>query len=636
MHRTLRRSALLLLAAAVPAGAQEPIAVGQTAAGELSGADVWRFTARPGATYMITLRSQDFDAYLQVGQVAQGECDPCRTNDDADGSDARVVLGAEAGGARFIHVSASEAGESGRYTLALDEVEPLPSPGGEPSPASRGGGVLHPGVAATGVLDEGDRRAPYNPLTQNSLYDVWTYRGSAGETLTLSLTSDFDPFVRIYEWDEDRWQRLGSSDDYEQVRTRGSKVVVTLLSDGEYQVHAAALYERAAGPYTLTLSSTPATDSVTTAFVTDFVTDFAAVASPDDPPFIVPGGSMAGELSAGDSVAEDGTFYDAYRYYASTDTAAFQLLSEAFGGVLRIGVREDGVWREVARDDGGPGPRRQLAVVLPGQATYELRVGTHDAGRTGAYVLFADAGIANDASARLPETTIVAGQTLDGRLEPGDPPGMTGAFEDVWTLVAEGLTTIDLRSGDFDPLLEVQARPAGGTWIPVAGNDDGGAGTDSRLTYSLSPDQQYRIHVTTHRRGEGGAYTLAVSRAEEYDAGAPPSPIAPGQAVSGRLADTDSRDAEGSYRDEWTFRGRAGETVTITLRSDDFNALVQVGQVVNGEWQLLKEEDGTVDTRDAVLVIPLPEAGEYRIRAGSHRPGETGAYTLTLEGGRFF
>jgi hypothetical protein len=629
MHRTLHLLPLVLLAAAVPAGAQEPIAVGQTAEGELSAADrkdsagkifdAWSFNARAGATYVITMRSKGFDSYLRAGPAAGGGCDPCQTDDDWVGSDARIVLDAGTGGARVIHVTTYQAGESGPYTLSVEEVEALPRPGAEPSPASRGGGVLQSGVAATGVLDDGDRRAPYNPAEQNSLYDVWTYRGRAGESLTLSLSSrDFDTFVRVYRWEGSGWRPLGSNDD-EPGGSRNSRVVVTLPADGEYQVHAAAFGERATGAYTLTAN------------------DPVAAAPPptpvEGPEYIVSGFKFIGELAVGDSVADDGTFYDGYRYnHALPDTMFLELLTAEVDAVLRIGVRENGVWREVARGV-GRGSRSELAVALP-RRMYEVRVGTRGPGRTGAYVLVPNY-IRDARYAPLPEPTIIPGQTHSGRLEPGDSVGQTGVFEDAWTLVAEGLTTVQLRSGDFDPLVEVQARLTSGPWMTVA-RGDGRAGTDTRATYAVSPHIRYRVRVTAQRPGQGGAYTLVANLARDFDAGTPPAPIAAGQTVSGRLTETDSRDADGSYHDEWTFRGRPGETVTVTLRSDDFNAAVQVGRMVNGEWELLKEEDGTVDTRDAVLIVPLPEAGEYRIRAGSHRQRETGAYTLTLESPRFF
>lgn len=68
------------------------------------------------------------------------------------------------------------------------------------------------------------------------------------------------------------------------------------------------------------------------------------------------------------------------------------------------------------------------------------------------------------------------------------------------------------------------------------------------------------------------------------------------------------------------------------MRSEDFNTLVQVWVMENGEWQRLKDAYGSPD---AVLSVVLPASGEYRIRAGSQQRGETGAYTLTLES-RFF
>jgi hypothetical protein len=423
----------------------------------------------------------------------------------------------------------------------------------------------------------------------------------------------------VYRWEGGRWQPLASNDDDERLMTGNSRVVVTLPADGEYQVHAAAYRETATGTYTLTAND-PA----------------AAPAAPiEQPEYIVPGWKLIGELAAGDSVADDGTFYDVYRYHhAFADTMIFQLLTAEIDAVLRIGVRENGVWREVARDDGARGSRSKLTFALP-RAMYELRVGTRGPGRTGAYVLVPDTST-HDGYERLPEPTIIPGQTRAGRLEPGDSVGEAGVLEDVYTLVAEGLTTFHLRSGDFDPLVEVQARLTSGQWMVVARGDDRGTGPDSRVTHAVSPHLRYRVRVTPRRRGQGGAYTLVASRTQDFDAGTPPAPISAGQTLRGRLEETDSRDADGTFRDEWTFRGRPGETVIVTLRSDDFNPLVQVGRMVNGQWEKLKEEDGTVDTRDAALIIPLPEEGEYRIRASSHRPGETGAYTLTLESGRFY
>jgi hypothetical protein len=512
MLRADRVFSLLLLAAAAPAVAQQPIAMGQLTEGELSAAadrkdedgksyDTWSFTARAGATYMITLRSEDFDSYLQAGLADDEDCASCQTNDDADGSDSRVVVEAETGGARLIRVTTFEAGESGRYTLAVEEVEALPPPGAEPSPASRGGGVLRPGVVATGVLQEGDRRGPFNPRVQNSLYDVWTYRGSAGETLTLTLSSAaFDAFLRVYRWDGSRWRSAGGNDD-ERGGTTNSKVVLTIPADGEYQVHAAAFYEPASGAYTLTASSSPGAGPVA-----------AAPATTDELPILAPGGSKDGALADGDPVGSDFTFYDAYRYFASAgETAIFELASEDFDTMLRIGVRENGVWREVARDnDGGRFLQSELTITFPERAEYELRVGTITAGARGAYSLFALTDIHADVEARMPPGTLTVGHTSRGTLEASDERDEGGALLDVWTLPgSEGnQLTIDLRSDQFDPLLRIFAERPDGTLQLLGESEDDGMDGDSRLTVTLPANGRYRIHVTSSFVPSRGRYRL--------------------------------------------------------------------------------------------------------------------------------
>jgi hypothetical protein len=515
MLRTSRILTLLLLAA-VPAGAQGPIPVGQTAAGELSGADrkadgksfdTWRFTARPGATYMVTLRSEDFDAYLWAGPARGDNCDPCQRSDDfSDNNDSRVVLEAETGGPQVIRATTFQAGESGRYTLVVDEVEPLPPPGAGPSPASRGGGVLQPDATATGVLDEGDRRAPYNQRQQNALYDVWTYRGTGGEPLTLSLRSDdFDTFLRLYRWEAGRWQLLSSNDDEAGGETN-SRVAVTLPADGEYQVHTAAFRENAAGAYTLTVIRGPDPASAVAA---------APPADPDELPFLAPGGGKEGELAAGDAVGEDGASYDAYRYFASAgETATFELATEYFDAVLRIGVRQDGVWREVARDDdGGGGTQSELTITFPAQAEYELRAGAVAAGAAGPYSLFATTDIHAGIEAGMPPGTLTIGHTSVGRLEDGDERGDRGAPLDVWTVLGTvgNRLTIDLRSNDFDPLVRIYAERPDGTWQLLGENDDDGVDMDSRLTVTLPATGRYRIHASAYRPEARGQYRLSAS-----------------------------------------------------------------------------------------------------------------------------
>ncbi|HYR06908.1 MAG TPA: hypothetical protein VEQ60_04050 [Longimicrobium sp.] len=516
MLRTSHVLALLLLAA-VPAGAQERITVGRSAAGELTAADsagmdekrydAWEFAGQAGRFYRITLRSGDFDAYLWAGprdEEFHDDCDPCEWDDDGAGDgDAQLVVEAEDAGPMVIRVTTYEAGEVGRYTLQVEETEaPPPDPFAEPPLPNSGGGPLRAGVTATGVLAREDPRSEDTPRGENAYYDVWTYRGTAGEALVISLASDeFDTFMRLGRRVDGRWEELARNDDGGGFLD--SKIRITLPADGEYELHAGAYRERVTGAYILSVASGSETGAAASV---------ATSTDPDDLPILAPGGSKDAELAAGDDVAEDGAFYDAYRYFASAgETATFELLSEEFDALLRIGVRENGVWREVARDDdGGRGTHSEVTMRFPAQAEYEIRAGTMGAGRTGAYSLFSMTSIHDDIAARLPATTIVPGQTRAGRLETGDGRGETGAFEDVWETTGGGRVTIDLRSGDFDPMVSVFARQPDGSWRQLASDDDGGVGHDSRLVVDLPPTGHYRIHVSAYRTHESGAYRLSV------------------------------------------------------------------------------------------------------------------------------
>ena len=74
-------------------------------------------------------------------------------------------------------------------------------------------------------------------------------------------------------------------------------------------------------------------------------------------------------------------------------------------------------------------------------------------------------------------------------------------------LDAPATVTVDLVSSDFDTLLEA-FEEADGTAYYLDGNDDAGAGTDSRLVLSLSPGA-YLFDARGLWDDDGGAYTIA-------------------------------------------------------------------------------------------------------------------------------
>ncbi|HEX6369422.1 MAG TPA: PPC domain-containing protein [Longimicrobium sp.] len=361
----------------------------------------------------------------------------------------------------------------------------------------------------------------------------------------------------------------------------------------------------------------------------------AAPAAAQD--LILPGQSVTGELSAADPELDDGSHYDVWRFAAQArHRYRVTLRSDDFDAYLSVGSHAVEACNDCASDDDGAGGTDALVEFTgPADGTYVIRANAYDEAQTGRYRLtLEDRGVVEEhdehGDAADAGTPIGLAQPVAGTLARGDRK-VGSSYSDTWTYQGrEGETiVVTLRSEDFDAYLTL-GEFDGGECTDMDANDNGAGGTDSRITVELPGDGAFHIHVSAKGQGETGAYTLLVEQAVDRESGAPPMPISPGETLDGRLSESDTREADGSYREAWTFRGDAGETFTITLRSDEFDALLHVGRIVDGEWEMMETDDDGAGDGDAELSITLPESGEYMIRAGSYLSEETGAYTLQL------
>jgi hypothetical protein len=115
---------------------------------------------------------------------------------------------------------------------------------------------------------------------------------------------------------------------------------------------------------------------------------------------------------------------------------------------------------------------------------------------------------------------------------------------------------------------------------------------------------------------------------------AQPPEVAVGQRVEGRLEASDPTLDDDSHYDLWTFRGSPGERVTITLRSQEFDAYLTWGVWDGRSLADERSDDDSGGGSDARLTVTVDGDGRYAIRANSYGGGETGAYVLTLEPSR--
>ncbi|MFI4862042.1 MAG: hypothetical protein ACIAXF_15355 [Phycisphaerales bacterium JB063] len=209
-------------------------------------------------------------------------------------------------------------------------------------------------------------------------------------------------------------------------------------------------------------------------------------------------------------------------------------------------------------------------------------------------------------------------ETIEGSLDKNDAVNDTfGGFADTYEIeVAEGdLLILDLASEDFDTYL-ILTSPDGTVYT----NDDDqsvpGFHTDSRLMVFAHEAGAWQITATSFGEDDTGDYTLDHNTAE----------VTPMAQTEGELAEDDERSAKsGEYYDEHVVNIEAGQTLMVTLDSDDFDAYLTVYL-----------PDGTMltndDTKDlnAQIVSTSSEAGEVRIIATSNRAGELGKYALNV------
>jgi hypothetical protein len=255
MIRTSLLLGVLLAGAAVPAAAQNSIRPGQTVQGELSSADpvleddthydLWRFQGQAGRTYQVTLRSEAFDAFLAVGSAGDGGVSD---DDGAGGTDSRAEFVAPSDGTFEIRANSLMAGETGGYTLELQDVGEGQGEVGEPDASGVAAIPLEVGAHVNGELTESSAQAE-----DGSFYDLYVYRGRAGEAVTISLASEaFDAFLVVGQVVDGVFRPLESNDD--GPAGTDSFLRMTLPEDGEYLVRANTLMGGETGAYTIRLT----------------------------------------------------------------------------------------------------------------------------------------------------------------------------------------------------------------------------------------------------------------------------------------------------------------------------------------------------------------------------------------------
>jgi hypothetical protein len=273
----------------------------------------------------------------------------------------------------------------------------------------------------------------------------------------------------------------------------------------------------------------------------------------------------------------------------------------------------DGI--ELSSDDDSAGNlnARIENFTLPADDTYSIIVSSFDNTATGAFSVTLSGGSGITATP-VPTTVpsgsdIAVGDTVEGTLSGSS---LTASY--TFQGEAGQIVTITAASDDFDSYLRLLDSDGN----ELITDDDSGGSLDARIAfYALPSNDTYTITIESFDSA-GGSYTLSLSEADVQ-------PIEYTQTVNGELSD---QQTTAGYR----FSGAAGDVITVTLRSSDFDSYLSLNQADSASSYALITDDDSAGGSDARIgPFTLPETGEYIITVSSYDSTVTGRYTLSLE-----
>jgi hypothetical protein len=148
------------------------------------------------------------------------------------------------------------------------------------------------------------------------------------------------------------------------------------------------------------------------------------------------------------------------------------------------------------------------------------------------------------------------------------------------------------------------------------------------LTVSFPEDATYTVVASSLGGGETGQYTIRVDEPTDMrDLPTDGRTLSLGESADGFLTTSDPVIEQGRRGQAWELEGRAGETYTIDLISDDFDCFLYV--IGPGLTDPMTDDDGAGDLNSRIT-ITFPFDGVYVVIASALSTGE-GPYTIRVE-----
>jgi S1-C subfamily serine protease len=202
---------------------------------------------------------------------------------------------------------------------------------------------------------------------------------------------------------------------------------------------------------------------------------------------------------------------------------------------------------------------------------------------------------------------------------------------------------IEMTSSEVDAYL-ILLSPNGDD----LGQDDNGAGgKNSKLTVTLPETGTYTILANTHSARETGRYSLraSVGGGSTANGGGNSTPPRNGgttprngtqqamgslpMQIQGSLGpESQILQSDRSPYQEHVFQGTAGQRVTISMESREFDAYLIL---IDPDGKKIGEnDDASSNTMNSALTVTLPTTGTYRVIANTYDSTGRGQYTLSV------
>ncbi|NML14071.1 pre-peptidase C-terminal domain-containing protein [Azohydromonas caseinilytica] len=272
-----------------------------------------------------------------------------------------------------------------------------------------------------------------------------------------------------------------------------------------------------------------------------------------------------------------------------------------------------------SNDDGGINGNSLLSYAATASGTYYLAARAYSTG-TGTYQV--RASVVDDYAA----STATSGSLAVGGSAAGTIESTTDADWFRVTLTAGQTYTLELRGYDSgsgtlrDPELALYSS----TGTRITGDDDGGAGLNSLLTYTATASGTYYLGAIAHGSGGTGTYQISASVADDYAASTATSgSLAVGGSAAGRIESTNDIDwfrvtlaAGQSYRLEALGAGTSNGTL-----GDPYLTLYNAGGTALGS----NDDGGT--NGNSLLSYTATASGTYYLGVRAYGTG-LGSYQV--------